>query len=167
MAWRNSANGQSASAPWRNKEEKQGRWPRKPAKRQPTWEEIRDLTKRIDAFTTQPDNKPAKEADADKARLVSLKRMRAEASNLEDQEYLDTKINELSSRISRQLPLHDRLKIAKEKCEAADQRMQRNRVHLERAKQSFEKANAHHAECRRELEQIQAEVSADGHGGQQ
>jgi len=166
MAWQNrQAQSQNASAPWRNKE--QGRWSRKPAKRQPTWEEIRDLTSRIDAFTTQPDNKPAKEADADKARLVSLKRMRAEAANLEDQEYLDTKINELSSRIARQLPLHDRLKIAKEKCEAADQRVQRNQVHLDRARLSSEKASAHLAECRRELEQIQAEVSADGHGGQQ
>ena len=174
MAWQQRV--QNASAPWRkDKHDKpQARWSRSTKDRQPTWEQINELKKRIDTLTSTASVlspaptpcPPTKEAEADKARLASLKRMKAEASNPEDQNYLDSKISELTMRLSRRLPLHDRLKLAREKCEAATLRLERNQAHLQRARTSLEAARANHAACLQEIEAVQAEVATDVRGGQ-
>ena len=172
MTWKQQRVQNTTSAPWRKgdvREQPAVRRPRPAKERQPTWEQINDLKKRIDTLSTtasplsfaSPSSLPTKEAEADKARLTSLRRMRAEATNQEDQTYLDAKILELSARLSRGLPLHDRLKLAREKCDAAKVRLERNEAHLQRAKASLEAAKVNHTACIQELEAVQAEVSSD------
>ena len=175
MVWQRRT--QTAKPPWHYDDKtdyhNSGQKVRPSKDRPPTWEQSNALKKRIDSLSTTASFSPAastpglptKEAEADKARLASLKRMRANATDPEDQGYLDTKIAELTVRLSRRLPLPNRLKLAKEKCDAAVERLERNQAHLLRAQTSLEAAKANHEACMRELKAIKAEVSADCRGG--
>ena len=63
---------------------------------------------------------------SDDGRLAQLKQMRAAAAFPPDQKYLDAQITDLMAQRALKMPIHDRLKLAKERKEAADEKVERN-----------------------------------------
>ena len=105
-------------------------------------------------------------ADAsDDGRLVQLKQMRAAATFPTDQRYLDAQITDLMAKKALKLPIHDRLKLAKERKEAADDKVERNREHVKKAKASLQAALTLQANCYEEMEALRAEIAAGDEPG--
>ena len=170
MAWgqRSSWNATApVRPPWQQARKPRGR-------REPSWKEINQLSQQIDVFMAtakgnadsrgKARSRSSAEASED-GRLAQLKQMRAAATFPTDQKYLDAQITDLMAQKNLKLPIHDRLKLAKERKEAADDKVERNREHVKKAKASLQAALTLQARCYEEMEALRTEIAAgDEHG---
>ena len=101
----------------------------------------------------------------DDGRLAQLKQMRAAAAFPPYQKYFDAQITDLMAQRALNMPIHDRLKLAKERKEAADEKVERNREHVKKAKESLQAALTLQASCHEELETLRAEIATGGEPG--
>ena len=151
MAWGQwgSWNGAAtARPPWQ-----QARKPR--SKREPSWKTVSQLSRQIDEFmaTAKGNAKERSEGAIDDSRLAQLKQMRAAATYPPDQKYLDAQITDLQAKRALKLPIHDRLRLAKERKETADTKVERKREHVKKASPAL---------ARNALVQATAAVAATG-----
>ena len=79
--------------------------------------------------------------------MAQLTQIRAAATYPPDQKYLDAQITDLQAKRALKLPIHDRLKLAKERKETADTKVERNREHVKKAKESLQAALTLQASC--------------------
>jgi hypothetical protein len=72
---------------------------------------------------------------------------------------ISRQIQHLEEQISKDQPLHSRLKKAQEALELAVSRVDRNKAHVARAKESLKAAKAHHQTCGEELNDVTVELA--------
>ena len=97
----------------------------------------------------------AREEQALKKRLQSLRKMKADACDDEDKIHLEGQIAAVAAKLTQSQPLPDRLATAQAQMEEAIQRLKRNRDHVQRAKDSLRKAKERHEAAVHELETVQ------------
>ena len=151
----------------------------------PTWEDIRALQQRIEQCTptqrevstipasptptcsptgsvltpvTPPHNAPT--AEALQRRLANLKRLRSEAVDEQDRQYLDRQIDELLAQLRQRKPAHERLREAQERLAQDEERTRRKLEHVARAQDSLAAAQLKLAATQKELDSIQSEIAA-------